>query len=723
MAYRTLAEEASLVDTVTATGRVAVDVIGSSVNGTPLRLWRVGAPPPTGRAVLLLTGAQHGNEGAGREALLDLIEDYANGSTSSTVETFLETHGLLVLPTCNPDGVAEDQRNNALGVDVNRQHLTLTQPEARAIAEVLRDTRPALGVDLHEGNVAEDAQLLPSTHPMVRPVSAQRGQSLIAGIGDYLGTVGRTTGVWSGSGDEQILRNMSGLRHTAGIVAECKSTGGEADRLAICRAVADGSVAYAASNAAAAIADADQAAQDAIAVGGAADEGLDLRVATVDPPPEAYQLSSADAQSTSQLRNLLGVSGSTTITLAQSAYGIIPLLVDRDAPYSVVTGTRVFPLTPTPSLPPVAVAVVAPGVHWLGVHRVTGEIICDLPDVTGSISRILSDYATSQLQIPIQSKGAASHVPYGQILEATDGKAGAIVAVINGIPTWMGLPVARRRGSSGSVRISAATPEAYFAKRKIRDHEFRGVDRAQVAERIAHDAESLDGEGQGLGFEYDVELTGDEIDRDYASTDRLGIYKGLQELAEGGLEWQVRLDWADASQTRLLKILHIAPRIGAADSARPKAVFETAITWDLTEDWSTERYANHVLPYGPGEGDDQPVGQAAIDTAAWIAGVPIVEYVWQPGQQVTDETVLTEHGIDRLAYMADGSRKLDLTAQLSAYPHLNVDIALGDTAQYALTGDSAPDTVTGTPRLIGFDATPTDDRWSPILIHDPREGS
>jgi hypothetical protein len=69
----TLAEEQTLLARLVQSGRCAVDEVGLSVQGRPVRLLRVGIPPPaaSARAALLHVGGQHGNEPAPREALLE----------------------------------------------------------------------------------------------------------------------------------------------------------------------------------------------------------------------------------------------------------------------------------------------------------------------------------------------------------------------------------------------------------------------------------------------------------------------------------------------------------------------------------------------------------------------------------------------------------------------------------------------------------------------------
>jgi hypothetical protein len=131
--------------------RVSVDVIGKTEQGRPLHLVSIGAPAPrgTGRPTTMFVGSQHGNEPAGRETTLQLLRDLAF-TTDPTLVRQLSEQSVLVVPSANPDGREANTRENSLGVDVNRDHLALTQNESQAIAAVLRDCGPDVVLDLHE---------------------------------------------------------------------------------------------------------------------------------------------------------------------------------------------------------------------------------------------------------------------------------------------------------------------------------------------------------------------------------------------------------------------------------------------------------------------------------------------------------------------------------------------------------------------------------------------
>jgi len=137
-------EMVSFLRGVDGTGPVSVSVEGKSRQGRDLfvvRLARSAAP----RWRLLFYAQQHGDEVSGKDALLYLIRDFARHP-----ESFPEDVELRVLPMVNPDGAQAGTRRNAANADLNRDHLTLEEPETQALHRVARAFRPHLSVDGHE---------------------------------------------------------------------------------------------------------------------------------------------------------------------------------------------------------------------------------------------------------------------------------------------------------------------------------------------------------------------------------------------------------------------------------------------------------------------------------------------------------------------------------------------------------------------------------------------
>ena len=98
------------------------------------------------RPAVVVIGGQHGDEPAGSEALLVAAQQLADGR----LERVLEQVDVYLLPRANPDGAALGQRAAADGIDLNRDHLLLRTPEARAEAELMRGLAPLVVLDLHE---------------------------------------------------------------------------------------------------------------------------------------------------------------------------------------------------------------------------------------------------------------------------------------------------------------------------------------------------------------------------------------------------------------------------------------------------------------------------------------------------------------------------------------------------------------------------------------------
>jgi murein peptide amidase A len=121
-------------------------VIGRSVQGRPITMTRVGDPGATRR--ILVVGQVHGDEPAGRGIV--------NALRASTPTPDTQ---LLLVRDLNPDGFAHRTRENAHGVDLNRNSpqgwagagaRPWSEPEARAIRSVVLRERPALTIYYHQ---------------------------------------------------------------------------------------------------------------------------------------------------------------------------------------------------------------------------------------------------------------------------------------------------------------------------------------------------------------------------------------------------------------------------------------------------------------------------------------------------------------------------------------------------------------------------------------------
>ncbi len=107
-----------------------------------------GSPEALNRAkpTVLVIASQHGSEQSGKEAALRLCRDLAVGE----LRPLLKSLNFLIMPQTNPYGNWFDRRENEQGLDLNRDHVKLESPEARAIHRVFRYWMPEVTLDLHE---------------------------------------------------------------------------------------------------------------------------------------------------------------------------------------------------------------------------------------------------------------------------------------------------------------------------------------------------------------------------------------------------------------------------------------------------------------------------------------------------------------------------------------------------------------------------------------------
>jgi predicted deacylase len=127
-------------------------VIGLSVEGRPIRAFRIGDPTSPRKAVFIAT--MHGNEAKPAQILRNLRDGRR-----------IQGADIWVIPTMNPDGYARDSRRNAHGVDLNRNFPVhwipqggsyysgtgpASEPETRAMMAFLAEIRPRWVVSFHQ---------------------------------------------------------------------------------------------------------------------------------------------------------------------------------------------------------------------------------------------------------------------------------------------------------------------------------------------------------------------------------------------------------------------------------------------------------------------------------------------------------------------------------------------------------------------------------------------
>ena len=379
-----------------ASDRVSMSVIGTTLQNRPLHLVQIGYPEPHGLEAALqepttmFVCSQHGSEPAGREACLKTIRDLAFTTDPELVE-LLSEQTFLFVPTANPDGRAANTRGNSQGVDINRDHLGLATREARAIAAVVRDWKPDLSVDLHEYGpgtpVLYDDELL---YLWPRNLNVEKGihdlarsyaEGFVAPCAEAAGYTADEYGLdkagdvqvqqTAGDHDDGIMRNTMGMRNSLGILFETAVTpnptnnlGEEADaaanqrrRVQTHRTIVDCTFDWLAANgeqmmnvtATAPLRKVGEGVAQNVPVYWAGADNIPATAAQqLYPPPCAYDLTpaqAAQAATAMELHGILGFEqedGTIRVPLGQAAEPVIPLLLDNRGARNIVSATPFF---------------------------------------------------------------------------------------------------------------------------------------------------------------------------------------------------------------------------------------------------------------------------------------------------------------------------------------------------------------------------------------------
>jgi len=101
---------------------------------------------------VLLWSQMHGDESTASMSLADIFGFLASTEPHPLRSRISDSLTVVFVPMLNPDGAERFQRQNAAGVDVNRDARRLQTPEARTLKGLRDSIQPDFGFNLHDQN-------------------------------------------------------------------------------------------------------------------------------------------------------------------------------------------------------------------------------------------------------------------------------------------------------------------------------------------------------------------------------------------------------------------------------------------------------------------------------------------------------------------------------------------------------------------------------------------
>ena len=184
----------------------------------------------TGKLRVYIQGNIHGGEVEGKESAQMLLRDLAAGRH----DDWLQSMVFLIAPIYNADGNerfalnnrgpqygpigGQGQRPNAQGLDLNRDHMKLDSPEARAVVKLMTDYDPQVALDLHTTNGTRHAYHLtysPPLHPGDRSGHRRSAAQGVVPVRHQARCATSTAGTTSYYGNLEAARQRPSRRRAA----------------------------------------------------------------------------------------------------------------------------------------------------------------------------------------------------------------------------------------------------------------------------------------------------------------------------------------------------------------------------------------------------------------------------------------------------------------------------------------------------------------------------
>ena len=212
----------------------------------------------TNLPTVMIVAGQQGTDAAATEALLVLAKELGTGGSLTNL---LDKINVIFVPRANPDGFDKGTASTANGTDLRFDHLLLQTPEARFLAKLARDYRPAVLLDIGEfaaigpniqrlnavraNDVGLQYALTPNAHEFITKAAREWMHEPTAKALSQAGlrvdwafdAVGSNAqdGYAMGTLDPTTLHNASSLKHVVSMEAD--SRGGDLGRTHLQRRV------------------------------------------------------------------------------------------------------------------------------------------------------------------------------------------------------------------------------------------------------------------------------------------------------------------------------------------------------------------------------------------------------------------------------------------------------------------------------------------------------
>ena len=145
--------------------KLAISNIGSSVENRPIQCITLGE----GDLKILLWSQMHGDESTTTRALLLLLP----WLLAPEQKPLRDSLSVRVIPQLNPDGAFAYTRENANGIDLNRDAINLSQPESRCLKDCFDGFQPDYCFNLHDQRTiyGVDSFPVPATLSFLAPAA------------------------------------------------------------------------------------------------------------------------------------------------------------------------------------------------------------------------------------------------------------------------------------------------------------------------------------------------------------------------------------------------------------------------------------------------------------------------------------------------------------------------------------------------------------------------